>query len=134
MQMQLRPYQTESIQKIEEAQKDGVNKQVMVMATGLGKTVVFSHLISDFVKKTGKKALIIAHREELLNQAEDKLNKIDGDLITGIEQANLKVNGDTNVVIASVPTLGRTNSERINKFDPKEFCVVIIDEAHHASA
>lgn len=134
MELKLRPYQTECIESIRKNYDEGIHRQVVVMATGLGKTIVFAHLISQLIKETGKKALIIAHREELLTQAEDKLNRIDPTLITGIEQATKHTNGSTNVVIASVPTLGRANSTRIQKFDPNDFCIAVTDEAHHASA
>lgn len=132
--MDLRDYQKEAVDKIKENHLKGVDKQVLVMATGLGKTVVFTRLISDMTKQTGKKALILAHREELLEQAKDKLIKTDGDLKIEIEKAEQHASPDADVIVASVPTLGRTNSERIMKFDPKDFCTIIIDEAHHASA
>jgi len=132
--MNLRPYQEEAITSIEKEKQTGTNKQVIVLATGLGKTVIFCHLISDLVKKTGKKALIVAHREELLTQAQDKFKSIDPTLKTGIEQATNKAPDNAEAIIASVPTLGRSNTDRIHKFDPKDFCALVVDEAHHASA
>lgn len=132
--MELRKYQKETVEAVKRSRKSGINHQIIVLATGTGKTVIFSHLISELVKETGKKALIIAHREELLEQAKDKLSKIDGNLKIDIEQANRYANDDADVIVASVPTLGRTSSERIKRFNPRDFCIVVIDEAHHASA
>ena len=94
-----------AIENIRKHYNKGTNKQVIVLATGLGKTIIFSHLISQLVKETGKKALIIAHREELLKQAQDKLHRIDPELKTGIEQASSHAPDNADVVIASVPTL-----------------------------
>lgn len=38
------------------------------------------------------------------------------------------------IIVASVPTLGRKGSKRIQKFSPRDFKLIIIDEAHHAAA
>ena len=132
--MQLRDYQEKAIASIRQHYEKGINKQVVVMATGLGKTIVFAYLISQLIKETGKKALIIAHREELLTQAKDKLYKVDPTLNADIEQATNHAHSNADVIIASVPTLGRANSTRIQKFDPNEFCIAVTDEAHHSSA
>ena len=131
--MQLRDYQKDCIASIVSEAKQGIMRQVIVLATGLGKTVIFSHL-PTLVKAKGKKTLILAHREELLDQAKDKLLQIDPTLKVGIEQANRESFYDDDVVIASVPTIGRTNSQRIKKLNPLEFGLVIIDECHHACA
>lgn len=132
--MELRGYQKKAIEAIELNSKNGIQKQVMVLATGLGKTVIFSHLIADRIKEQGGKALIIAHREELLTQAKDKLEKISPTLKIGIEQAEKEVDKDAQVIIASVQTIGRNKSKRIGKFNPKDFHTIVIDEAHHSSA
>jgi ATP-dependent helicase IRC3 len=132
--MQLRSYQEHAIQAVEN-NLSKTNKQVLVLATGLGKTVIFSHLISQRHKKSGKKALILAHREELLTQAKDKLLRINPDLRVSIEMADKYADDErTDVIVASVATIGRAGSKRLERFDPKQFDTVVIDEAHHASA
>src|SRR6266568_102777 len=135
--MQLRDYQKQAIQQTLQALEQGKsNKLVWVMATGTGKTVAFSDFSSIITKRpTRKKVLILAHREELLEQAKNKVLQASPDLNVSIEQAeNISdhINGD--VIIASVPTLGRTGSTRIQKFNPGEFGLIIVDEAHHSSA
>ena len=132
--MQLRPYQEKAIEAIRESYVAGVNKQVIVLATGLGKTVIFSHIIANLVRKTGKKALVLAHREELLTQAKDKLEKINPNLKVDIEKAQDWAEDHADVVVASVATIGRSGSDRIKRFNPDDFGIVVIDEAHHASA
>lgn len=132
--MKLRPYQQEAIEAIESNFQNGINKQVIVLATGLGKTVIFSHLIAKRHVKSGKKALILAHREELLSQAKDKLFKIAPELNVQIEMAEQYSFNSADVVVASVATIGRSGSSRIKKFNPEEFDTIVIDEAHHASA
>lgn len=132
--MQLRPYQEKAIDSIRESYVQGVNKQVIVLATGLGKTVIFAHIISNLVKRTGKKALVLAHREELLTQAKAKLESINSDLKVDIEKADDWAEDHADVIVASVATIGRNGSERIKRFNPDDFGIVVIDEAHHASA
>ncbi|HSW97739.1 MAG TPA: DEAD/DEAH box helicase [Candidatus Saccharimonadales bacterium] len=133
--LSLRDYQEDTIQSINDALKKGITKQVAVLATGLGKTVIFSHLLNQRVQKLHKKVLIIAHREELLTQAKEKLRKINPNLIVGIEQGeNAADHINDNVIIASVATIGKGNSPRLLAFNPKDYSTIIIDEAHHASA
>lgn len=130
----LRDYQLAAQKAVHTAMEKGINKQVIVLATGTGKTIIFSHIIADRIKETGKKALVIAHREELLLQAKDKLSRVEPDLYTEVEMASSHATPLANVIVASVATLGRANSSRKDKFDPNDFCVVVIDEAHHAAA
>lgn len=132
--MALRDYQSKAINDILEEFKKGERHQVTVLATGLGKTYIFSHLIHQRIQQTGKKALIIAHQEKLLTQAAEELLGIAPDLKVQIEQADKHADDSAQVVVASIQTIGRSNSTRIGKFDPNDFCVVVIDECHHASA
>lgn len=130
----LRPYQQEAIDSVKAKFASGINKQVLVLATGTGKTIIFSSLSSDFIKSTKKKVLVLAHREELLTQAKEKLLTINPKLKVAIEQGeNYVYPKDCDVVVASVPTLGRLTSKRLAKFNPKDFCMVIVDEVHHVS-
>jgi superfamily II DNA or RNA helicase len=62
--MQLRPYQEQVITDIYQAWKDGAQNVVAQLATGAGKTVIFSHIIA---KNTGH-AIAIVHRVELVSQ------------------------------------------------------------------
>jgi superfamily II DNA or RNA helicase len=134
MKRQPRPYQVDALNAIRDNFNQGVNKQLIVMATGTGKTVVFVHLIVELIRLTGKKALIIAHRKELLTQAQTKVQDESPDLRVEIEQGDSHASADCDVVIASVQTVGRAGSTRIGKWKPEDFCVVVCDEAHHAPA
>ena len=95
--MQLRDYQLECLNKIESMPKGAY---LISMATGLGKTVVFSH-----IKRRGR-VLVISHREELVYQPIKYY-----DCECGIEKAEQTSHGEQ-VVLASVQTL----IKRLNKF------------------
>ncbi|KAK9720634.1 putative ATP-dependent helicase IRC3 [Basidiobolus ranarum] len=80
------------------------------------------------------KALVIAHREELIYQAYKQIQRISPNLTIEIDKGKQHATGAADVIIASVPTLGRKESLRMEKYDPEEFKCIIIDEAHHAAA
>lgn len=127
--MELRPYQETARQKVQEEWKEGKKRTLLVLPTGTGKTIVFSKIIEDRIKK-GERVLVIAHRGELLEQASDKLYKSTG-LKTATEKAEQTSLGSFyRVVVGSVQTLQR--EKRLNQFPPEYFDTIVIDEAHHA--
>jgi superfamily II DNA or RNA helicase len=96
------------------------------MPTGTGKTIVFGSVIM----KRGGRGLVLAHRDELIEQAADKIRLINPDADLGIVKA-AKDDCDADIVVASVQTLSR--SWRLSRLRPN-FRTVVVDEAHHASA
>ena len=126
--MELRKYQQESINSIQEEWNNGRKRTLLVLPTGCGKTVVFTKLAEEMVKQ-GKRVLILAHRTELLEQASDKLFKITG-LKTALEKADSTAIGSwCRVSVGSVQTLQR--DKRLNQFPKDYWDVIIVDEAHH---
>lgn len=114
-----------------QAEKNGITKQLVVLPTGAGKTVLFAHL--PIIRKNSLPMLVLAHRSELLNQAKAKIESMNPGLSVAIEKAENKA-GPVDVVVASVQTLGRSNSDRIEGFAQDYFRTIVIDEAHHAAA
>lgn len=130
--MKLRPYQLECLQSILEGYRRGLRRQLVCLPTGTGKTVIFAEFPRFFRMKN--QMLVLAHREELLDQARDKLLRSNPALKVEIEQAHRNASPDCDVVVASVPTLGRQGSSRLQHLDPDRFYLIIVDEAHHAPA
>ena len=122
----LRPYQQQAIDAVFAAEARGVRCQAIVMATGLGKTVVFAHLIA----RRGGRALVLAHRDELLTQAAQKIVAVNPGASVGIVRGDLDEH-NAQIVVASVATLSR---ERRLKRLNADFDTVIVDEAHHSAA
>ena len=126
--IQLRPYQQEAIAAIEAGIDRGIRRPLVVIPTGAGKTIIFASLIA----RRGGSALVLAHRDELLRQAADKITQADPTLGLGVgfvQAARDDVAAP--VVVASVQTLARAT--RLARL-PTRFDTVIVDEAHHAGA
>jgi len=126
-----RPYQVESIASLHEGWLDpAVKNQLVCMATGCGKTVVFSLLAAE-VATSGKRALILAHTDELIDQAIDKFQRATG-MRAGREKAESYAGRHQKVVVASVQTM--QGDLRLSSWPKNWFDVVIVDEAHRSLA
>lgn len=118
---------------------DGVNSTLVVSPTGTGKTVLMCGIVQRLFPR---RVMILAHREELIFQAQDKIRRYTG-IPAEIEMADLRTQeqqgglfGRSTVVISSIQTqnAGGDGLGRMGKFDPGRFAALIIDEAHHAVA
>ena len=126
--MELRPYQIEAVSSILSEWEAGHRHTLLVLPTGTGKTVVFSKVVKEEVDK-GEKALILAHRGELLDQASDKLYKTTG-LTSSLEKAeSTSIGSNETVTVASIQTM--CQESRLSRFHKDEFGVIVVDEAHH---
>lgn len=130
----LRPYQQKAIDSIV-AHRAETNKQLASLATGTGKTIILTTLSRDHLVTYSKKVLVLAHTEELLVQAKEKFAMVAENLIVVIDQGTRRITEmeyrNAHVIVASVQTLGRKDTDRIKIYNPKDFAGVIIDEAHH---
>ena len=132
--MNLRPYQAASLASIDAAFEEH-RSTLVVLPTGCGKTVVFATAI-DRLGGRGR-ALVIAHREELIMQAADKIKAVSG-VTPQVEMAAYRANPEwldweyapTRVIVSSVQTL---STGRMRRFQ-SGFDLLVIDEAHHAPA
>lgn len=121
--MELYPYQKRVLETI---QSNPSKRQLISMPTGTGKTVTFLSV----AKELGLKTLILVHREELISQTYDKaklLNIPEAEIstITAKDKQEIK-----QITIAMVQTLGRN----LEQYLPDDIQMVIVDEAHHATA
>eukprot|EP00041_Stephanoeca_diplocostata_P015140 m.287001 g.287001 ORF g.287001 m.287001 type:complete len:689 (-) comp19942_c0_seq1:328-2394(-) len=135
-QIALRPYQIDCIEYSLELMRNGITRQAVSLPVGSGKTVIFSHLIPRIPKprEGAHQTLVLAHRTELLHQAAQKISSANPDLHVSIEQGKDFATEDADVIVASVPTLGRKGSQRLLRFNPAKFKCIIVDEAHHITA
>lgn len=127
--MELRPYQVEARNAIHREWDAGHTRTLLELPTGTGKTVVFSHVTDDQVRK-GERVLQLAHREELLTQAGDKLKETTG-LDSVLEKAeNTALGSRVPVTIGSIQSMAQP--KRLAKFPSNYYSTIIVDEAHHA--
>ena len=134
--MKLRDYQAQAVECIHKA-FEAHRRALVVMPTGTGKTVVFAHVIRDRMEMG--RAMVIAHRRELLDQARNAIHKVCG-VVADIEQADNYAQEQSwfksPVVVSSVQTQisGGKAGRRMYRFEPGEFATLVVDEAHHAPA
>jgi superfamily II DNA or RNA helicase len=130
--MALRPYQQEAADGIDAAFQEN-DSTLAVMPTGTGKTIVLASVIHEWDRG---RVLVMAHRDELIRQAADKIERVTGepcDIEMGEYMADQKsLYNHAKVVVTSVQTMSRRN--RHSRFHPEDFSLLIVDEAHHATA
>jgi superfamily II DNA or RNA helicase len=127
-----RPYQVKSIKEVRRNWREGLTRQLLVLATGLGKTVVAAGLIREVLEeKPDAKVLFLAHREELLEQAEAKLKIVAPEL--KVKYVRGKDNDySAHVIFATIQTISR--DARMLQIPVDDFEFVVVDEAHHSVA
>jgi superfamily II DNA or RNA helicase len=124
--LSLRPYQQEALSAIQEAIDRHLQRILISLPTGTGKTIIFAMLIHQ---RPGR-SLILVHRDELITQAIEKLAFIDPLMDVGVIKAE-RNELDHHVLVASIQTLSRRR--RLEHLGT-DFETVIVDEAHHACA
>jgi superfamily II DNA or RNA helicase len=120
--MELRPYQNQLANDIRGAFGSGANRPLAVSPTGSGKTVLFSYITSQVLKR-GSRVIIIAHRREILDQISATLKRV------GVPHGFIQAGKSTSTqpaMVASIQTLVR----RLDTIPAPD--LVIIDEAHHS--
>lgn len=132
--IRLRDYQEDSINAVLKYLAKGEKRLGLSLATGAGKTVIFTHLIDRVAAPTrdATQTLILAHRRELVEQAARHCRNTYPGKTVEIEMAKNKASGSADITVASVQTLQR--ADRLMRFDPNRFKLVLVDEAHHIVA
>lgn len=124
----LRPYQKDAVDSVLQEWRKGNRRTLLQLPTGTGKTIVFADVAKKEVEQGGR-VLVMAHRDELLSQARDKIKAATG-LDSSLEKAeSSSLNSDAPVTVASVQTL--TSDRRLALFSRNRFRAIVVDEAHH---
>ncbi len=115
----LRPYQDEAVQLMLANHRGIIN-----FATGLGKTLVATHFIKQYKRKT----LVVCPSDSVARQFYDQFLAAFGKNKVGFYGGGKKVISDITVAIAASVT------RNIEEFRQADLGVVIFDEVHHAPA
>lgn len=124
----LRSYQIQDIDRLNTLLGEGVKGILYQLPVGGGKTVVLAEVIRQ-ARLSGKRVLFIAHRRELIWQAQDKLRRLalEPRIIMGTTHVPL---GDENLILGTIQSvISSRRLQTLGKLD-----VIVIDEAHHATA
>ncbi|KAG5927940.1 hypothetical protein E4U42_001532 [Claviceps africana] len=131
----LRDYQEDCINSVLSSLKQGHKRLGISLATGSGKTVIFTQLIDRVNARPdggGDRTLILAHRRELVEQAARHCQLAYPDKTIEIEMGSIHASGAADITIASVQSI--TSKDRLEKYSPRDFKLVLVDEAHHIVA
>jgi superfamily II DNA or RNA helicase len=128
--MNLRPYQSTALHAVRETYREGHRSALVVMPTGTGKTVLFA----EIARLAKGPVLVLAHRQELVEQARKKIAEWCQDVVA-VEMAGQRGftkpdNSRPKIAVASIQTLRR----RCHEIPRDAFKIVIVDEAHHATS
>ncbi|WP_290781268.1 DUF3427 domain-containing protein [Arenimonas sp.] len=126
------PFQSRLLEQIELARMQGRHRNLLVSATGTGKTVMAA---LDYVRLRNRlpraRLLFLAHRKEILDQSQATFRHALRDAAFGESWVGGDRPSKFEHVFASIQSL---TASGVKKLDPEHFDVVIIDEFHHAAA
>ena len=128
------PYQADMLEALQAERKEhGRHRNLIVAATGTGKTVVAALDYRNLCEEAGKRPrlLFIAHHREILEQARKTYREVLKEPSFGELLATHSAPKEWTHVFAMVQSL---NAERLNKLSADHFDVITIDEFHHAEA
>ena len=152
--LKLRDYQRQAIDAVFAAWSGGMRRPAIVLPTGTGKTVVFSGLVKQFMAvqtpvipigttqvmpgawDVGRRVMILAHRDELVDQAIAKLRAV----MPGVSIGKVKAEDndvEADVMVCSVQTLAslkRRGDVSAGAVRQGRIGLIITDECHHAAA
>ncbi len=126
------PIQQEALDALTESRKQRRQRALVVMATGLGKTVLAAHDIRSFARNAAPSVLWLAHRKELLEQASSTLRKALPSARFAWMLAGERPPEHYDVLFASVQSIARLAT--LQRLAPDRFRYIVVDEVHHADA
>lgn len=126
----LRDYQLEARNAVWMAFRAGTRSGLLILPTGAGKTVTCASIIEP-LHNHGKRVLFVVHRKELLEQAKETFERFG--LTCGLEKASQRVDV-ANLPDVTLTTPQSLKGERLERFSPSAFHIVVVDEGHRGSA
>lgn len=119
--------QRKALKEIRRYRDMGINKALVISATGSGKTLLSAFDVRNF---EAKRLLFICHRDKILSDAKESFMKVFGNSRTYGLYVGAYKEIDADFIFTSNIML----SQNLDMFDPNEFDYICIDEAHHSSS
>jgi superfamily II DNA or RNA helicase/HKD family nuclease len=132
-----KPHQVEALERLEAERERGHTRNLIVAATGTGKTFIaafdYKALSKRLALPAGRKPslLFVAHRHEILEQSQTVFRVVLGDAVFGERLGNGEVPRQNEHVFANIQSL---HAGTLEKLSPDAFDIVIVDEFHHAAS
>lgn len=121
--------QMKAVEALKDLRNQGKNKAILISATGTGKTYLSAF---DVRNAKPKRLLFLAHREQLLNQAEESFKTVLGpEINTGILSGKVK-NFTADYLFSTMTMMAKPDI--FKQFKEDEFDYIIIDEAHRSAS
>ena len=120
--------QEQALSALHKKREEGYKRGLVVLATGMGKTWLAAF---DAKQINAKRLLFVAHREEILLQAQETFSLLNLDAHTGLYNGSRK-DEKAHFLFASISTLGK--QAHLERFERDHFDYIVVDEFHHASA
>lgn len=128
MKIKARDYQEKALVNTELSFSEGIQRQLIVMSTGLGKTFLAGMMHERILPD--KPTLFLVNAIELAKQTVDSYRRLYPNKSIGTEMNTTYAKKSDEIVVVSVDTWGRAGSKRIEKYSPDYFGKIIVDEAH----
>lgn len=122
----LRDYQQDAIDRIKESFERGIDRQLIKVFTGGGKSLIAVGIHREIMP--GERTLFLVDQIELGEQMVSHFRRNFPDLRVGLEMGNYEENDECDILVASVQTLGHIKSNRFRKFTKRGFKKFILDE------
>lgn len=128
-------YQTEALKALTKVRRQGKKRALVVMASGLGKTITAALDVKRYLKKHPRaRVLYLCHQNDILEQAQKEFAKVlgwkNGDRYGFFTGFNRKNAHEATIVFASFQTMHEWRTE----FKPSAFDYIVVDESHHTHA
>lgn len=123
-----KPVQREALYELKKTRDEGYDKALVIAATGVGKTYLSAFDASNF-----ERILFVAHRQEILQQAEKTFLEVLPDKSTSFFMGKQKET-DADIIFAMIQTLGKEDYLAEKYFKSDDFQYIVVDEFHHAAA
>ena len=131
------PHQKQILDKLNAMREGGTNRNLIVAATGTGKTVISAFDYQAFKERTDgtHRLLFIAHRQEILKQSQRTYRSVLQDANFGdIWVGDLRPTNGIDHLFVSVQTFNSKYESIFSKLPKDYYDYIVIDEAHHLKA